>query len=49
MTNVERRSDRVPKRINQFKQDGKALDYLQNIGKINLLFIILTNSNNRNQ
>ena len=34
MTNMERRTDRIHKRINQFKQDGNALDYLQNVGKI---------------
>ena len=33
MMNQEKRNDKAHRRLNQFKQDGKALDYLQNIGK----------------
>jgi len=33
MINQEKRNDIAHRRLNQFMQDGKALDYLHNIGK----------------
>ena len=32
MINQERRNDKANRRLNQFMQDGKAFDNLQNIG-----------------
>ena len=34
MLNQERRNEKAHRRLNQFMQDGKALDYIHDIGKL---------------
>jgi hypothetical protein len=43
MLNQERRNEKAHRRSNQFMQDGKALDYLNDIGKyINKFYLFLS-------